>query len=58
MEAVENGTHKITIPVQAGCDVGEVYVDGTLLRKRGAQTVKVSSTQFKGDTIFIDVVCK
>ena len=58
VEAVENGTHLITIPAQAGCDVGEVYVDGTLLRKRGPQTVKVSSTQFKGDTIFIDVVCK
>ena len=59
VEAAENGTHLITIPPQAGCTVGEVYVAGSLQKKRGPQTVKVSLTsQFKGDTIFIDVVCK
>ena len=59
VEAAEGGTHSITIPAQAGCAVGEVYVAGTLQRKRGPQTVKVSiSPSFKGDTIFIDVVCQ
>ena len=58
VEAAENGTHQITIPAQAGCNVGEVYVADTLQRKRGPQTVKVSLTQaFKGTTVFIDVVC-
>jgi hypothetical protein len=59
VEAAENGTHLITIPAQAGCNVGEVYLAGTLLKKRGPQTVKVSLTSaFKGDTVFIDVVCQ
>ena len=59
VEAVEGGTHLITIPAQAGCNVGEVYLAGNLLRTRGPQTVKVSiSPSFKGDTIFVDVVCQ
>lgn len=59
VEAVENGIHLITIPAQAGCNVGEVYVDGTLLRTSGPQTVKINvSPSFKGDTIFVDVVCQ
>lgn len=59
VEAAENGTHLINIPAQAGCNVGEVYLAGNLLKKRGPQVVKVSlTTAFKGDTIFIDVVCQ
>ena len=59
VEAVEAGTHLINIPAQAGCNVGEVYLAGTLLRTRGPQVVKVTiSPSFKGDTIFVDVVCK
>ena len=58
VEAVENGIHLITISDQDGCNVGEVYVDGTLLRTSGPQTVKINvSPSFKGDTIFVDVVC-
>ena len=59
VEAAEAGTHLINIPAQAGCNVGEVYLAGTLLRKRGPQIVKVTiSPSFKGDTIFVDVVCQ
>jgi hypothetical protein len=61
VESVEDGTHSITIPNQAGCYVGKVYVKGVLQSKTGAQTVKVSvPTAFSGglDTVFIDVYCK
>jgi hypothetical protein len=59
VEAVENGTHEIIISEQPGCNVGEVYVDGTLLRTHGPQIVKINvSPSFKGDTIFVDVVCQ
>jgi hypothetical protein len=58
VEAVELGTHYITVENQLGCKVTEVYLDGTLLKKRGPQTVAVTIQRvMKKDTIFIDVVC-
>jgi len=59
VEAVEDGTHKITIANQAGCTVGAVYVAGTLQPKSGAQTVSVvADNNWASDTVFIDVYCK
>jgi hypothetical protein len=59
VENVEKGTHSITIADQAGCTVGDVYVDGVLQPKSGPQTVKVSvPSAFSGDTVFIDVACR
>jgi hypothetical protein len=57
VEAVEDGTHDITIDDQAGCEVGAVFVDGVKLSKNGPQRVSVSTRSFVTDTIFIDVVC-
>ena len=59
VEAVEDGTHKITIANQAGCTVGAVYVAGVLQPKSGAQTVSVvADNNWASDTVFIDVYCK
>src|SRR5262249_6322119 len=45
VEAPEVGTHYISIGNQAGCSVGDVYVDGTKQRKKGPQTVGVKVTK-------------
>jgi len=59
VEAVEDGIHTITIENQAGCTVGDVYVDGVRQRRSGPQSVNVSSNANWGkDTIFIDVYCQ
>jgi len=59
VEAVEDGTHSITIANQPGCTVGSVYVDGSRSPKDGPQTVSVKVGQnMKGDTIFVDVYCQ
>jgi hypothetical protein len=61
VEAPEIGTHYIVVSNQPGCTVGEVYVAGTLQRKKGPQTVPIKITKgmkSKGSfTIFVDVVC-
>ena len=41
VEAVEDGTHSITIANQPGCTVGAVYVDGNRQPKSGPQTVSI-----------------
>jgi hypothetical protein len=59
VEAVENGTHSITIENQAGCIVGDIYVGGVLRPKSGPQTINVKVDEnFVGDTLFINVVCQ
>jgi hypothetical protein len=57
VEAVEDGTHYITIADQPGCRVGQVEVDNRVLPKTGPQTVAVSTRSFRGETVFVDVVC-
>jgi hypothetical protein len=59
VEAVEEGTHLITVANQAGCIVGSIYVDGVRQPKSGPQTVavRVDST-WTSDTVFIDVACQ
>jgi hypothetical protein len=61
VEAVEAGTHFISIADQAGCRVGTVYVDGAPLVTEGPQTVAVEITQQhiqSGATIFVDIACQ
>ena len=57
VEAVETGTHHITIEDQPGCAVGQVAVDGEGVGY-GPQTVAVTirSTR-KPLTVFVDVSC-
>ena len=58
VESVEAGTHKITVADQAGCTVGDVWVDGVLQSQSGPQTVSVSISKSKKElTVFIDVAC-
>ena len=58
VEDVENGTHYITIPNQAGCTVGDVFMAGNY-QGTGPQTVAVwVDPNWPGDTIFIDVHCR
>jgi hypothetical protein len=59
VEAVEYGTHYITIANQANCMIGAIAVDYKVLPKQGPQTVAVTiKSTWQGDTIFIDVACK
>jgi hypothetical protein len=59
VEAVEDGTHKITIANQPGCTVGSVSVAGAVQNKRGPQTVSVvADNNWVSDTVFIDVSCQ
>jgi hypothetical protein len=59
VEAVEDGTHSITVANQAGCTVGAVYVAGVLQSKSGPQTISIKvDSNFVGDTLFLDVVCQ
>jgi hypothetical protein len=58
VEAVEAGTHGITISDQAGCTVGDVWVDGVAQARSGPQTVSVSINRSKKElTVFVDVAC-
>jgi hypothetical protein len=58
VENVEFGIHSITIENQLGCQVGAVALAGKVLPKAGPQTVAVSvKPGFKGNTIWVDVVC-
>ena len=59
VEAVENGTHQITVENQPGCTVGYIYVDGVRLPKAGPQTVSVAvDSTWTSDTVFLDVACR
>jgi len=58
VEAVEAGTHNITIADQPGCTVGDVWLDGQMLSQSGPQTVPVGISRSKKElTVFIDVAC-
>jgi hypothetical protein len=58
VEAIEDGTHSITISNQPGCTVGGVFVDGEWAPQDGPQTVQVVvSKRDKEITLFIDVAC-
>lgn len=58
VEAVERGTHQITIIDQPGCEVHDVWVDGELTGQTGPQTVDVRIKNTKKElTVFIDVDC-
>jgi hypothetical protein len=58
VEAVEDGTHQITIDHQPGCTVGGVFVDGEWAPQDGPQTVNVVISKRDRDlTVFIDVGC-
>jgi hypothetical protein len=58
VEAVEQGTHYITIGNQAGCTVGHVILNGQTLPKTGPQTVQVIvHNNEKGETLRVDVEC-
>jgi hypothetical protein len=58
VEAPENGTHYIVVADQPGCTVDNVYLNGNLLAKPGAQTVAVKmSPSYKNITLRVDVTC-
>ena len=58
VEAVEDGTHHITIDHQPGCTVGGVFIDGEWAPQDGPQTVPVViSKRDREITVFIDVGC-
>ncbi|HKE71986.1 MAG TPA: hypothetical protein VKB57_00115 [Acidimicrobiales bacterium] len=58
VEAVEVGTHHITIADQAGCTVGDVFVGGVRQAQAGPQTVSVDINKQKKElTVFVDVAC-
>ena len=58
VEAVEKGTHHITINDQVGCGIHEVTVAGQLQSKTGPQTVSVRIINTCNElTVFIDVDC-
>ncbi len=47
VEAVEAGTHHITVADQPGCTVGDVWLDGQMLSQSGPQTVPVGINRSK-----------
>jgi hypothetical protein len=58
VEAVEPGTHYITIADQPGCTVGHVMRNGSTLPKTGPQTVAVNvPNNTKKETFRVDVEC-
>jgi hypothetical protein len=58
IEAPEDGTHRIAIPPQAGCNVGFVYVNGVRQPDTGPQEVTVQFPKTnKSLTIFVTVQC-
>jgi hypothetical protein len=59
VEAVEEGTHFITVANQAGCTVGSIWVDFALQPKEGPQTIGVKvNSSWQSNTVFIDVECR
>jgi hypothetical protein len=59
VEAVEQGTHYITVANQSGCAVGHVMVNGSTLQKTGPQKVAVTvHNNEKTDTLRVDVECQ
>jgi len=58
VEAPEEGTHRISISNQPGCDVGFIYVNGVRQPEAGPQDVQVQFPRTtKALTIFVDVQC-
>jgi len=58
VEAVEPGTHYITIANQVGCTVGHVILNGSTLPTTGPQTVPVTvQNNEKSETLRVDVEC-
>jgi hypothetical protein len=58
IEAPEEGTHRISIANQAGCNVGFIYVNGVRQPEPGPQNVQVQFPKTaKALTIFVDVQC-
>jgi hypothetical protein len=58
VEAVEQGTHYITVNNQPGCTVGHVILNGATLPKTGPQSVQVIvHNNEKGETLRVDVEC-
>jgi hypothetical protein len=58
IEAPEEGTHRIAIPAQAGCNVGIVDVGGIRQAETGPQEVSVQFPKTtKSLTIFVTVQC-
>ncbi len=58
VEAVEPGTHYITIADQPGCTVGQVMRNGSTLPKTGPQTVPVTvHNNTRTETLRVDVEC-
>jgi hypothetical protein len=58
VEAVEPGTHYITIANQPGCTVGHVMRNGATLPKTGPQTVAVTvHSNNSPETLRVDVEC-
>lgn len=59
VEAVEVGTHVIDVYNQAGCTVGNVFLNGQLLRNKGPQSVAVQvKNSMKSGTLRVDVACE
>ena len=58
IEAPEEGTHRIALPAQAGCNVGIVDVGGIRQPETGPQEVSVAFPKTtKSLTIFVTVQC-
>jgi hypothetical protein len=58
VEAVEDGTHTITLDHQPGCTVGGVFIDGEWAPVDGPQSIEVViSKRDREITVFIDVGC-
>jgi hypothetical protein len=58
IEAPEEGTHRISISDQPGCNVGFIYVNSMRQPEPGPQDVQVQFPRTtKGLTIFVDVQC-
>jgi hypothetical protein len=58
VEAPEEGTHRISISDQTGCNVGFIYVNGVRQLEPGSQDVQVQFPRTtKSLTIFVDVQC-
>jgi len=58
IEAPEDGTHRIAIPTQAGCNIGVVDVGGIRQPEGGPQEVSVQFPKTtKSLTIFVTVQC-
>lgn len=59
VEAVEVGTHIIDVYSQPGCTVGNVFLNGQLLRNAGPQSVAVQvKNSMKSGTLRVDVACE